>query len=185
MDARNPQDTQRGLSRQTAGSPARKGAPPQAGRSQTTAQGIVASLALPSARPASPTASPLPLISLHQLSRDASVLYDIGSVDIAGRITSNHIVNALHWEPGSRLDVILTSHTIVIRAAPSGLFSVPRRPRIIIPSHARQRHGIRPGDHVLIAAAPDYDLMIVYPLSALDEMISRYHSAESETETPQ
>jgi hypothetical protein len=37
---------------------------------------------------------------------------------------------------------------------------------------------------VLIAAAPDYGLMIVYPLSALDEMISRYHS-ESEAGIPQ
>lgn len=36
----------------------------------------------------------------------------------AGRVASNHIVNALHWEPGSRLDVILTPHTVVIRAVP-------------------------------------------------------------------
>jgi bifunctional DNA-binding transcriptional regulator/antitoxin component of YhaV-PrlF toxin-antitoxin module len=157
--------------------------PLSAGRSQTTAQGIVASLALPSADPASsPAMSPPPLTSLHQLPRDASILYDIASVDVAGRVASNHIVNALHWEPGSRLDLVLTPHTIVIRAAPAGLFSVSRRPRIIIPSHARRSHGIRPGDHVLIAAAPDYDLVIVYPLSALDEMISRYHSAESEAE---
>jgi hypothetical protein len=37
----------------------------------------------------------------------------------------------------------------------------------------------------LIAAAPDYGLVIVYPLSALDEMISRYHSAKREGEYPQ
>jgi hypothetical protein len=36
----------------------------------------------------------------------------------AGRVASNHIVNALHWEPGSRLDVILIPHTVVIRAVP-------------------------------------------------------------------
>jgi hypothetical protein len=36
---------------------------------------------------------------------------------------------------------------------------------------------------VLIAAAPDYDLVIVCPLSALDEMISHYHPAETEAET--
>ncbi len=113
------------------------------------------------------------------------MLYDIGQVDGAGRVGRNDIVNALHWQPGSRLDVTLTPRAIVIRAAPGGLFSVPRRPRIIIPSHARRRHGIRPAEHVLIAAAPDYGLMIVYPLSALDEMISRHHSPESEAEAPQ
>jgi hypothetical protein len=145
----------------------------------------VASLVLPAARPApAQTASPPPLTALHRLPRDASMLYDIGRVDGSGRVASNDIIKALHWRHGSKLDVILTSRTIVIRAAFDGLFSVPQRPCIIIPSHARRPHGIKPGDHVLIAAAPDYGLVTVYPLSALDEMISRYHSAQREAELP-
>jgi bifunctional DNA-binding transcriptional regulator/antitoxin component of YhaV-PrlF toxin-antitoxin module len=117
------------------------------------------------------------LNGLHRLPRDASMLYDIGRVDGSGRVASNGLIEALHWRPGSKLDIILTPRMIVIRAASDGLFSIPRRPCIIIPSHVRRPHGIKPGDYVLIAAAPDYDLLIVYPLSALDEMISRYHSA--------
>ena len=151
----------------------------------TTAQEVIASLALPAARPMpSQPASPLPLSGLHKLPRDASMLYDIGRVDGSGRLTSNGIINALRWHHGSNLDVIVTSRSIVIRAAPDGLFSVPRRPCIIIPAHARRPHGIKPGDQVLIAAAPDYGLVLVYPLSALDEMISRYHSAQCEAESP-
>ena len=147
-------------------------------RPKTTAQGVVASLALPSVRPApSQPPSPLPLTDLHLLPRDASMLYDIGRVDGSGRIASNHIVNALNWSSGSKLDVILTPQSIVLRSAPDGLYSVPHRPCIVIPSHARRPHGITPGDRVLIAAAPDHGLAIVYPLSALDEMLSRYHSA--------
>ena len=161
------------------------GGPPPTSRPQATAQGIVASLVLPPTRPAlAPPASPLPPTGLHQLPRDASMLYDIGRVDGSGRLTSNGIINALRWHHGSNLDVILTSRSIVIRAAPDGLFSVPRRPCIIIPAHARRPHGIKPGDQVLIAAAPDYGLVLVYPLSALDEMISRYHSAQCEAESP-
>ena len=98
--------------------------------------------------------SPLPLTDLHRLPRDTSMLYDIGRVDGSGRIASNDIVNALNWSPGSKLDVILTPQSIVLRSAPDGLFSVPQRPCIVIPSHARRPHGIKPGDHVLIAAAP-------------------------------
>lgn len=113
------------------------------------------------------------------------MLYDIGRVDGSGRVASNDIINALRWRPCGKLDVILTPRTIVIRAAPDGLFSVPRRPRIIIPSHVRRAHDIKLGDQVLIAAAPDYGLVIVYPLAALDEMISRYHSAHREGEEPQ
>jgi hypothetical protein len=110
------------------------------------------------------------------------MLYDIGRVDGSGRVASNDIINALRWRPGSKLDVILTPRTIVIRTAPGGRFRVPKRPCIIIPSHARRPHGISPGDHVLIAAAPEFGLVIVYPLSALDEMISRYHAAHREDE---
>jgi hypothetical protein len=95
---------------------------------------VIASLALPAARPApAQPASPLPLTGLHQLPRDASMLYDIGRVDSSGRIASNDIINALRWRPGSRLDVILTPRTIVFRAAPRGQFRVPQRPCIIIP----------------------------------------------------
>jgi bifunctional DNA-binding transcriptional regulator/antitoxin component of YhaV-PrlF toxin-antitoxin module len=147
-------------------------------RTQTIAQGVVASLVLPPARPApSGPASPLPLTELHRLPRDASMLYDIGRVDRSGRIASNDIVNALNWSAGGKLDVILTPESIILRSASDGLVSVPQRPCIVIPSHVRRPHGIKPGDHVLIAAAPEHGLVIVYPLSALDEMISRYHSA--------
>jgi hypothetical protein len=183
MVARNPQGSKRGLPQQTAEWPNQVEIPDRSGpsltsRLQTTAQGVVASLVLPAAHPASPQpVSPLPLTGLHRLPRDATMLYDIGRVDGSGRVASNDIINALHWRPGSKLDAILTPRTIVIRAASDGLFSVPQRPCIIIPSHVRRPHGIKPGDHVLIAAAPDYGLVIVYPLSALDEMISHYHSA--------
>lgn len=190
MAARNPQGSKREFPHQIAESPIRvvipkRGGPPLTRQLHTTAQEVVASLVLPAAHPASSQPlSPLPLTGLHRLPRDASMLYDIGHVDGSGRVASNDIINALHWQPGSKLDVLLTPRSIVIRAAPDGLFSVPQRPCIVIPSHVRRPHGIKPGDHVLIAAAPDYGLVIVYPLSALDEMISRYHSAQREAELP-
>ena len=155
-------------------------------RSRTTAQEVIAALVLPPANPApSEPASPLPLTGLHRLPRDASMLYDIGRVDHSGRVASNDIIEALAWRPGSKLDVIVTPRTIVIRTAPGGRLRVPPRPCIVIPSHARRPHDISPGDHVLIAAALAHGLVIVYPLSALDEMISRYHTAHREDEGPQ
>ena len=108
MVARNLQGSKRGLPHQTAESPNRVEIPGRSGpsltsRPQTTAQGVVASLALPAARPASPQpVSPLPLTGLHRLPRDASMLYDIGRVDGSGRIASNDIINALRWQPGQQ-----------------------------------------------------------------------------------
>lgn len=145
-------------------------------RSRTTAQDIVAALALPAPPTALPV-RPLPLTDLHRWPRDTSMLYDIGQVDTSGRVASSDIVAALGWKPRDRLELILTAGAIVLRACPDGLFHMPERPRIIIPAAARHRHAIMPRDHVLLAAAPDYCTVIVYPLSALDEMIARYHSA--------
>lgn len=190
MDARNPQGGTWDLPGQPAKPAIRTGSPERGGprptrQPRTTAQGVVASLVLPAARPASSQpASPVPLAALHRLPRDASMLYDIGRVDASGRVACNEIISALRWEPGTRLDVILTPRAIVIRAAPGGLFPTSRRPCILIPSHARRPHGIKPGDHVLIAAAPEHGFVLVYPLSALDDMVSRYHSPEHEDEYP-
>ena len=156
-----------------------------AGRTRTTAQGVVAALSVPATRPHPQPARSLPLPSLHELPHDTSMLYGIGRVDVSGRIGNRDIVDALCWRPGDRLETTLTQGAIVIRASSDGTFTVPQRCRIIIPSSARRRHGIRPGDHVLVAAAPDYGIVIVYPLSALDEMITRYHSAHPGAEVPQ
>jgi hypothetical protein len=141
---------------------------------------VVAALRLP-ASPSSLATRPLPLTGLHRLPHDTSMLYDIGPVDASGRVASRDIVAALRWQPEDRLELILTAGAIVLRASSDGLFAVPQRPRIIIPARARRRHAIRPGDQVLLAAAPDYSTVIVYPLSALNEMIASYHSAHPAT----
>jgi bifunctional DNA-binding transcriptional regulator/antitoxin component of YhaV-PrlF toxin-antitoxin module len=107
------------------------------------------------------------------------MLYDIGRVDASGRVANRDIVKALRWQPGDKLETIPSQGAIIIRASSEGRLSVSKRPRIIIPVTARRRHGIRPGDHVLLAAAPDYGIVIVYPPSTLNEMITCYHSAHS------
>lgn len=151
-------------------------------RPQKTAQCVVKALTLPASLPVSSQPLPPPLVSLHRLPHDTSLLYGIGRVDTSGRVANGEIVEALRWRPGDKFETILSQGAIVIRASPHGLFSVPRRPRIIIPARARQRCAIRPGDHVLLAAAPAYGIVIVYPLSIVDEMIASYHSANLDAE---
>ena len=148
-------------------------------RTPTIAQCVVATLTLPAS--VSATSQPLhpPLTDLHRLPHDTSLLYGMGRVDTSGRVANGDIIEALRWRTGDRLEMILSQGAIVIRASPDGLFSVPRRPRIIIPARARRGCAIGPGDHVLLAAAPDYGIVIVYPLPVVDEMIARYHSASS------
>lgn len=104
------------------------------------------------------------------------MLYDISRIDASGRVTSLNIITALGWRPHDGLELILREGAIILRASPTGLLCVQRCLRIVIPAAARRRHAIRPGDYVLLAAAPEYDTVIVYPPSALDDMIAHYHS---------
>jgi bifunctional DNA-binding transcriptional regulator/antitoxin component of YhaV-PrlF toxin-antitoxin module len=148
------------------------------GCTRTAAHDIVAALALP-LFPASTEepCRPLPLVGLRQLSRDTTILYGVGRVDASGRVSNRDIVRALRWQPGDKLEVIPTPGGIVILSSPDGLLSVPFKPYIVIPATARRVHNIEVGDHVLLAAAPEYGIVIVHTRQAMNDMLSRYHSS--------
>ena len=80
------------------------------------------------------------------------MLYDIGQVDISGRVSSRGIVAALGWQPRDRLELHLTAGAVVLRTSAEGLLQVPQQPFIVIPAAARHRYAIKPGDRVLLAA---------------------------------
>jgi len=155
-------------------------AEPGIGDVQKTSMQIVSALAIPGPRIMSPEPiCPLPIPDLHRLPRDGSMLYGIGPVDASGRVASHEIVEALGWRPGDRVEVIVAPRAIVMRSSPGGLVSVPQRPCVVIPGTIRHRRGIRTGDHVLLAAAPDHGVVIVHTLSDLDDMLSDYHASRS------
>lgn len=144
---------------------------------RTAAQQIIAALSLPLTPASAEPVRPLPLIGLHQLSRDTTMLYDVGRVDESGRISNRDIVRALGWQPGDKLDVIPALGGIIILSSPGGLLTVPAKPFIVIPAAARRLHNIETGDHVLLAAAPEYGLVIIHTRQAINDMLARYHSA--------
>jgi len=148
-----------------------------AGAAPTAAQAIVAALALPLSPASAEPLRPMPLFDLHQLSRDTTMLYGVGPVDASGRVKNSDIVRALGWQPGDKLEVIPGLGGIVIFSSPDGLFTVPLNPCIVIPVAARRLHNIQPGDHVLLAAAPEYSVVIIHTRQAVNEMLARYHSA--------
>jgi bifunctional DNA-binding transcriptional regulator/antitoxin component of YhaV-PrlF toxin-antitoxin module len=153
------------------------GAASPAGDARTAAQAIVAALALPLAPASAEPLRPLPLINLHQLPRDTTMLYGVGPVDASGRVKNSELVRALGWQPGDKLEVIPSLGGIIIFSSPDGLFTVPFKPCIVIPAAARRIHNIQPGDHVLLAAAPEYSVVVIHTRQAMNEMLARYHSA--------
>lgn len=144
---------------------------------RTAAQDIVAALALPLPPASAKALRPPPLIDLRQLSRDTTMIYGVGRVDASGRVANRDIVRALGWQPGDKLEVIPALGCIVILSSPDGLLCVPVRPCIVIPAAARRVRNIQTGDHVLLAAAPEYGTVIIHTPQAINDMLARYHSA--------
>jgi len=62
----------------------------QADGVRTAAQEIVAALSLPLSRPSAEPLRPLPMVNLHQISRDTTMLYGVGPVDASGRVKEGY-----------------------------------------------------------------------------------------------
>jgi bifunctional DNA-binding transcriptional regulator/antitoxin component of YhaV-PrlF toxin-antitoxin module len=164
--------------------PAASSGASQADGVRTAAQEIVAALSLPLSLPSAEPLRPLPMVNLHQLSRDTTMLYGVGRVDASGRVSNRDIVRALGWQPGDKLEVVPALGGIVILSSADGLLSVPVKRDIVIPAAARRLHNIETGDHVLLAAAPEYGIVIVHTRQAMNEMLAGYHSSSPSSGSP-
>lgn len=148
-------------------------------RDTSTAPSMIASLTIPPPRTGTtnqPQVRPLPMAKVRQLPHDASVLYGIGRIDASGRISERHIVRALGWQPGQRLDIALLARGITIRSSPNGSIVLPRTQRLVVPLAARRHCGITSGDYLLLAALPEHGIVIIHTTKVLDDMLIHHHT---------
>ena len=146
---------------------------------------IIKALALPALSRASEPPRPMPLSHLPRLPRETSMLYTIGRADRSGRVTNRGITDAVRWQPGDRLAMTLTPSAVVLCPAPDGLLRVPPRPCIAIPVTARRLLSITPGDELLLAAAPEYRIVIMHTMQAMEEMLVSFYAEIAADELPQ
>lgn len=149
------------------------------------AQQIIKALALPALSRASEPPRPIPLSHLPRLPRETSMLYTIGRVDPSGRITNRAVTDAVQWQPGDRLAMTLTPSAVVFCPDPDGLLRVPRRPCIAIPVTARRLLSITPRDELLLAAAPEYRVVITHTMQTVDDMLTSFYAQIAADELPQ
>jgi hypothetical protein len=140
------------------------------------AEAIVGALSLPEADHPRKPPQPFPLSRLRLLPRETSMLYDIGRIDSSGRIISVRILSALSWRPGDGLDVAFVPGAVVMRQSADGHLRMPQRPRITVPASMRHALDVTPLDYVLLAAAPQYQLLIIYAMRTMDDMLVTFHS---------
>ena len=125
------------------------------------------------ARPAAarrlPLARPVPVPSMPE-----DVVYGIARIDASGRICERAIITALRWAGGDRLTLTADAGVVTARRDPGGMVTLPGRAHIAIPAPLRRRCGLRPGDRVLLAAAPGDDTLTAYSLAVVDQAIQAH-----------
>ncbi|WP_157362087.1 hypothetical protein [Haloechinothrix halophila] len=103
---------------------------------------------------------------------ETAMLYRIAALGERGRVAEQAVVRALGWEPGQRLQFSLVSNTAVaVHPDAAGMFTLARRGHIPLPVAARRWCHLQAGDRVLLAAAADRGVLIVYTARALDDLL--------------
>jgi hypothetical protein len=99
------------------------------------------------------------------------VVYGTGRMDGSGRVGDRSMTGVLAWQPGDRLTLTATAGVMIARRDPAGMVTMPSKPYLVIPAGLRRRCGLRPGDHVLLAASPGEDTLTAYSFAVVDQAL--------------
>ena len=113
---------------------------------------------------------------------DRDVVYGFGRIDASGRVADRVTIAALGWRGGDRLTVTAEAGVMIARRDPGGMVSVPPRPYVVIPAALRRRCGLRTGDHVLLAASPNEDMLAAYSFAVVDQALRAHAPAPGRKE---
>lgn len=120
--------------------------------------------------------TPLPTAFLAHLSADSSISYSVARVDDSGAISAMAALTSLKLLPGDSIEYIVESEIILVRQAIHGLYLVPKKKNLVLPSKARRLCGIERRQQLLLAAIPAHRTLLIYPRSAINTMLDLYHS---------
>jgi hypothetical protein len=99
------------------------------------------------------------------------VVYGTGRMDESGRVGDRAMTATLGWRPGDRLTFTAAAGVVIARRDPGGLVTMTAKPYLVIPAALRRRCGLRPGDHVLLAASPGEDKLAAYSFAVVDQAL--------------
>jgi hypothetical protein len=106
------------------------------------------------------------------ITRTADTVYGMSALDRGGRIADRAAIDALGWTPGTRLHLDAHRTYLTLSATIDGALAVKDHRYLWLPAAARHRLGLRPSDRVLLAAQPQRQTLVIYPLAALDELLA-------------
>ena len=152
---------------------------------------LIAPLIPPRARPGArehgktATARRLPVAAAPEVPAvPDDVVYGTGRIDESGRVADRAMTGALGWQTGDRLTFTAAAGVVIARRDPAGMVTMPAKPYLVIPAALRRRCGLRPGDHVLLAASPAEDKLTAYSFAVVDQALRAHAPVPGEGRQP-
>jgi hypothetical protein len=115
--------------------------------------------------------SGLPMPSLPRRHRDVSAYYTLTTVGHNGRLADRSLIRKLDWTPGRRLALNASGDGTTADSTPTGDQAITRQGFLMLPAAVRHRCDIRYRDRVFVAAYTINKRLVIWPLSALDDMV--------------
>lgn len=82
----------------------------------------------------------------------------------------------LGWLPGTRVELREDRGLVMVTAAADGAVRVSGHGHLRLPVSLRQDCGLAAGDRVPLVADPSDELLVLYPPSVLDTMLSGFRA---------
>lgn len=105
----------------------------------------------------------------------AELLLGMAVPSRCGRVAAQHILRALGWQPGHRLDIQPHQGVLVIASADDGRHRVGSRGALPLPASIRRMCPIGHDAPVLLAALVAHDLIVVHPVGAVARLLADLH----------
>jgi hypothetical protein len=86
------------------------------------------------------------------------------------------VLSVLGWLPGTRVELREDRGLVMVTAADDGPVRVTDQGYLRLPVSLRRFCGLTAGDRVLLVADPSDELLLLYPPSVLDAMVSGFRA---------
>jgi hypothetical protein len=129
-----------------------------------------------------PAPAPLPALPVLGLPTGAGaevLVMETARMDRSGRVYARHLLRALGWGPGHRVDVAVVDGVLVIGRAATGSDLVGSRGELSLPAAARRMCGIEPGPPVLLAASLSKGVLVVHPIAVVARLLADWYTRVS------
>ncbi|HZM80514.1 MAG TPA: hypothetical protein VFC19_32660 [Candidatus Limnocylindrales bacterium] len=121
-------------------------------------------------------ARPLPIARLVDRTPTSTTRLVVTTMDVHGRLGDRTPLQALGWLPNQNVAFAANAQAGVLVVRRGGPEKITSQGHVRIPPRIQHVLQLARGDHLLVAALAQHDILIAHTLAAVDAMVLAYHS---------